>query len=243
MRTIEFFSSISGLSDAFPIVPAKGFRPKWMAQAKEDYVKVLKERNDKFSHIYQCPGIFEIYRHGFIVPMWLDVIITTDPRRQGFSYKTPTNDFHQDGKILIDKHDGPAVRHLPMPPYSEPYVVKINTPWNIVAPKGVKFLMLPISYPDSFEFANVPGILDPSVSCEVNFQLYWNVKEGETVIKAGTPMVHMIPLCEGDFDIICRTMNDNDEKWLAKRKYLNNFSFRPKRNLIKDLYNKHFGGK
>lgn len=232
---------IPGVADAFPIVPAKDFRPKWMQAAKENYIKTLKERNDKFSHIYQCPGILELYRHGFIVPMWLDVIISTDSHRKGFAYKTPTNDFHQEGRILIDKHDGPAVQFLPMPPDSMPFILKINTPWNVIAPKGVKFLMVPIGYPDTFDFENVIGILDPGVSCEINFQLWWKVKDGETVLKAGTPMVHLIPLSEEEFEVTCRDMTDHDKKWLDKRRYLNNFSFRPRRNILRDLYNKHFG--
>lgn len=241
MKTIEFFSTIPGLAEAFPIVHARDFRPKWMQAAKDDYVKLLKEKNDKFSHVYQCPGIIDLYRHGFIVPMWLDVIITTDPARRGFGYKTPTNEFHQEGRILIDKHDGPAVRFIPTPPDCLPFIVKINTPWNIIAPKGVKFLMAPIGYPDTFDFENVIGILDPGVSCEINFQLWWKIKEGETLLKAGTPMVHLIPLSEETFDITCRDMTDKDKQWSDKRKYLNNFSFRPIRNVIRDAYNKHFG--
>jgi hypothetical protein len=122
-----------------------------------------------------------------------------------------------------------------------PFIVKINTPWNIIAPKGVKFLMMPITYPDSHEFENAIGILDPGISCEINFQLWWNVKDGETLLKAGTPMVHLIPLSPELYDVVCRDMTEHDKTWINKQKYLQNFSFRPKRNLIKEFYYKHFG--
>ena len=35
-------------------------------------------------------------------------------------------------------------------------------------------------------------------------------------------------------------MNAHDKVWLEKRRYLNYFTFRPRRNLIKEFYNKHF---
>jgi hypothetical protein len=240
MKTIEFFSTMPGVADAFPIAPAKNFRPKWMQVAKDDYIKTINERQDKFNHIYQCPGIFELYRHGFIVPMWYDALIVTDKNKRGFGFITPTNDLQQDGRILIDKHDDKLTQMIPPRPHSLPFIVKINTPWNIIAPKGVKFLMMPITYPDSHEFENAIGILDPGVSCEINFQLWWNIKDGETLLKAGTPMVHLIPLSPELYDVVCRDMTEHDKTWINKRKYLQHFSFRPKRNLIKEFYYKHF---
>jgi hypothetical protein len=96
--------------------------------------------------------------------------------------------------------------------------------------------MMPITYPDSHEFENAIGILDPGVSCEINFQLWWNIKDGETLLKAGTPMVHLIPLSPELYDVVCRDMTEHDKTWINKRKYLQHFSFRPKRNLIKEFY-------
>jgi hypothetical protein len=241
MKTIEFFSFIPGVADACPIVHAKDARPKWMSHAREDYKKTLDTNNARFNHIYQCPGIFEMYKHGFIVPLWSDVIIQTDSAKKGFGWATAIIDHkEEEHRILIDRHDDEVTKVIPPRPYSLPYVIKINSPWNVVAPKGLKFLMLPISYPDSHEFDNAIGILDPAVSCEINFQLWWNVKDGETVIKAGTPMVHLIPLTEEKYELICRDMNAHDKVWLEKRRYLNYFTFRPRRNLIKEFYNKHF---
>lgn len=130
---------------------------------------------------------------------------------------------------------------LPKKPSSINQIVKLNTPWHVIAPKGIKFLILPIAYPDSFEFDSCIGILDPGISSEINVQLNWNIKDGETLIKAGTPLMHIIPISEDKFQINCRDATSKDLKWLNKRNFLNNFTFRLKRNLIKDFYYKHFG--
>ena len=114
--------------------------------------------------------------------------------------------------------------------------------WHIVAPKGIKFLFLPLPYPDSFEFYNAPGILDPSINAEINLQLFWNVT-GSYLIKAGTPLGQLIPLTEKKYDFICRDMNTNDENWLRKFDFYKKHSFNRIlhiRNKIKEMYEKHF---
>lgn len=243
-KTIEFFSTVEGVADTSPILSAKDWKPAWVDLAKQDYIQTLKNRNDKFNHVYQCPGIFDLQRQGFIVPMWFDVIILTDKNRKGFGFKLPTNEIDTSGRTLIDKHDeNTMAKYVPTRPYSLPFFIKINTPWHVIAPKGVKFLVLPIAYPDSHEFESAIGILDPGISSEINVQVWWNVLEGETFLKAGTPLCQLIPISEDTFDHVCRTANEYDKKWVEKSKFANSFTFRPRRNLIKDLYHKHFGKK
>lgn len=243
-KKIEFFSYIPGVAEAFPVKEAKEFKPKWMEQCRKDYKEKLAETNVKFNHVYQCPGIFEMYKHGFIIPLWADVVIKADLARRGFGYATAIIDHpEQENRIVIDKHQDEVSKIIPPRHYSLPFVIKINSPWSVVAPKGVKFLMLPISYPDTYEFDNAVGILDPGVSNEINFQIWWNVMDGEVVLKAGTPMVHLIPISEDKFDLEVRDANAHDKEWLDKRRYFQYFSFRPRRNLMKEFYNNHFSKK
>jgi len=241
MRTIEFFSTVDGLADACPIIPAKDYTAKWMAAARQDYIEELKMQTGKWSHIYQCPGIFDLFNHGYIIPMWHDVSIKTNGNATGFSYLMPTDSLE---KIIpsnpVGKHIDGLDKFIPSRPWSLNNVIKLNTPWNVIAPKGIKFLLIPISYPDSFEFEAAPGILDPGYSSEINLQIHWNILNGEYVLKAGTPMAHLIPLSEENFNMVCRTMNEHDKKWIHKRTFFNHFTFKLKRNLIKEVYYKHF---
>ena len=239
-QKIEFFSTVPGLEDAYPVLPMKEYKAEWMNAARQSYIEVNKERNDKFTHVYQCPGIFDLYKQGFVVRMWHDVIIKTDKTRKGFGMITPSNELENPGKSLVDLHKDELSGFIPTRPHSLPNVLKFNTPWNVIAPKGVKFLVLPIAYPDSHEFESAIGILDPSISTEINFQVWWNVLDGEYLLKAGTPMVHLIPFREETFELENRAMTDTDKAWIEKKKYFNNFSFRPKRNIIKEIYHKHF---
>ena len=128
------------------------------------------------------------------------------------------------------------------PPWAENFIIKIDTGWNIIAPKGVKFLLLPIAYPDNFDFTSTIGILDPAVSGELNFQVYWNATEPETTIRAGTPLGHLIPLSEKKYQMVQRNTNQRDHMWIVKLASATSatFSKTAMRTKITNMYNQYW---
>jgi len=239
-QKIEFFSKVPGLADINPIVPARNFKPNWFKACKEDYIK--NKNFDRPSHLQQCPGIFDLYKTGFIVPLWHDTVIRTEGEDKGFAYVHPSETLAElrEGDPL-GTHSYEITKWLPKRPYSIAPIMKFNTPWNVIAPKGVKFLMTAVAYSDTYEFEACTGILDPSISTEINVQGYWNIKHGETMLKAGKPLAHIIPLTEKEYEYEVRDANDHDKKWMEKRIYTNVFSFHHNKRIIKNMYNKHFG--
>ena len=67
----------------------------------------------------------------------------------------------------------------------------------------MKFLFLPMPYPDHYDWESSSGVLEPALSSELNVQLYWNVEEGERFIKAGTPLMQIVPIWEKDVNMVC----------------------------------------
>ena len=51
---IEFVSTLSGVSDMFPILPSSKYWPKWISKATADY-KANMNKTEKFRHVAQCP--------------------------------------------------------------------------------------------------------------------------------------------------------------------------------------------
>jgi hypothetical protein len=127
---------------------------------------------------------------------------------------------------------------LPTKPGRLKSIIKFTTSWNVIAPEGVKFLIVPIPYPDSYEFESTPGILDSSISSELNAQLYWNKLEGRHTVLAGTPLFQLIPLTDEKFEVEVRNATPSDLDWVKRRRYFLNISFGPKRGFLKNLYNK-----
>jgi len=245
MRKIEFFSTIPGVAEAFPIIEAKNFKPDWTKSAIKDLVdkKSKSTNNDtgRFTHLAYCPGIFDLFKTGYIVPMWYDINIKTQKNTPGFSWTMADKSFGSLSDIkFIDTHSDIITDFIPKRKGTIDNIVKINTPWNVIVPDGVKFICLPISYPDNFDYESTTGILDPSQSSEINIQMNWNVEDGERMIKAGTPLMHVIPLSEETFNLEVRTANEKDLQWVKISKYTKTFSFSTTRHIAQKLYKRFF---
>jgi hypothetical protein len=234
-KKIEFFSTIPGLAETFPVVPAKDFTPSWLASVRMDYMK--SDKRDPT--IVRCPGIMELFTTGYILTAWHDFDITCTQEK--ITVILPDKKLVELlGRDTIQIQDPQGIaKHIPKRPWSQKAIVKINTPWNIIAPKGVKFLMIPLPYTESFEFESNIGILDPGYSTELNAQGYWNIREGTHTIKAGTPIAQIIPMSEDTFEMVCRDMNEYDSKWITKQKFYTLLGFVLQRNKIKAGYEKH----
>ena len=244
-KRIEFFNEIRGVADLFPIIEAKDYKPNWTKKAREDYL----QNKDVDVHPYRCPGIFDLFNCGYIVRSWCDFSMTIPKEtiEDGVFHGTVSSrDFQTiSGRPIeevIGGHPDRVMKFVPRPKGTLNNFTKISTLWHIVAPKGLKFLFLPLPYPDSFEFYNAPGILDPSINAEINLQLFWNIT-GSYFIQAGTPLGQLIPLTEKKYDFICRDMNTSDKNWLDKFLFFKKHSFNRTltiRNKIKEIYKKHF---
>ena len=237
---IEFVSTLAGVSDMFPILPSSKYGPRWISKAMTDY-KAYMNKTEKFRHVAQCPGIFAMFKTGYIVTSWYDVVISTIKNKEGFQWKIADADLVKYAKIkLVDTHGDQIEKYIPKRKGQIENIIKINTPYHIIAPKGVKFMFMPLPYPDSFDYESVTGILDPRDSSELNIQLNWYKEEGEILIKAGTPLMYILPISEKKYSVVSRDATEKEMNWIEKRKYFNSFSFTPVRNKIKTLYEKYF---
>ena len=237
MKRIEFYSEIYGLADTVPILRTSEVLPKWISLVRNEYKQFPKDR----SHLYRCPGIFDLFNYGYIVPAWHDLKIKSDGEH--FGYEIPSQNLVdlRGSETLAQAHDKNTVgKYLPRPPWAHPCVLKINTPWHVITPRGIKLLMTALPYPDSFEIEALTGILDPRVSTEVNLQLNYNLPKGEYTIRAGTPLAMLIPITEDDLELVVRDKNEYDNIWSLKRKFVNSMSYVLNRKRIKSLYEQHW---
>ena len=234
---------MNGVADAFPIIPAKSASFNWVEKSRNDYKKELEQnKGTRFPHLYRCPGIFEISSLGYIMPMPWEVSIETKGDGKHFAWSFPSEDLQSmfQPPLITSHFADKTAKFLPMKPNSLESIIKLNTPWHCIVPEDVKFLMLPIPYPDNYDFENVPGVLDNSISSEINFQLRWNILDGIRTIKAGTPMAQLIPLTSERFKLTVRNATSKDLEWIRKRNYFNNCTMTINRPLIQKMYKQFF---
>ena len=193
----------------------------------------------KSTHLMQCPGIFEMFKQGYIVKAWFDFVITTNKNRDGFDWKIP-NDTLLDlaNADVITSHPTQVNQFIPKRINQIDNIIKVMTPYHVIAPKNVKLLFMSLPYNDHFDFESTVGILDSQDCTELNIQLNWFKDNDEILVKAGTPLMYMLPLTENKIEMICRDATEKEKKFFAKRKYVDYSHFGKPRNKIKNLYNK-----
>ena len=238
MRKIEFFSTVPGVAETFPILPAKEVMPNWVQVARADYMKSDKREQT----VVRCPGVIDLLTTGYVIQAWHDFdIIFTDEKVSIVIPDKGINDVLGKHSLQIQTAEGLA-KNIPKRPWSQRPILKINTPFQVFAPKGVRFLMIPLPYTEHFDLESNPGILDPGYSTEINVQCYMNMGNGKRTIKAGTPLAQLIPLTDEKFEMICRDATPNDMKWVQKRAFFGLFGFIYNRNRAKESYERHIEG-
>lgn len=235
MRKIEFFSVVPGVVEAFPVRYAKDVIPNWLQTARLDYMK--SDKRDQT--VVRCPGVLDILTTGFVIQSWHDFDITFTQEKVSLTIPgQEINDMLGKHSLQIQTAEGLA-KNLPKRPWSQRPILKINTPYQVLAPKGIRFIMIPLPYTELFDLEATPGILDPGHSTEINIQCYMNIGYGTKTIKAGTPLAQLIPLTDEKFEMVCRDATDKDREWTKKRHFLGLSSFVFNRTRSKESYERH----
>lgn len=214
---IEFYSVIPEITDVAPIIPAHSVKPKWFKAAQDNFIDTAKSPNfgmHKFLHTAKCPGIFNLIRYGWVMTTWQDIIIKTNGDMQSFEWKTPLDQT----KLTNGSTVGDTVAYHPPRQLSDYYggwddslncVLRINTPWRCIVPKGYYLLEGPLPYTEETRFTTISGFYsqDYGVS-QLNVQLKWHVLNGETLIKAGTPIAHFMLVPKDEAQLVVSKASD-----------------------------------
>jgi hypothetical protein len=189
---IRFYSLEPAVADLYPIITAHSLKRSW----QEPEVRKRKCPISGMMSSSNCPGITNIANAGYVLTAPADFIITTNGDGVSFQWEVPYMfKFSDTIKGYIDKHDYKQTEPLlDNPGTTLKEIVKVETPWRIKSSDDVVFLQIPVSYNNEKRFSAATGIIDPKYAHVLNVQLFWHVMEGETFIKAGTPLVQYVPM-------------------------------------------------
>jgi hypothetical protein len=251
--TVEFFSLIPSVTKLAPIQPAYNFKPKWFETATKEFVGITKQTNfgtEKLVHTAKCPGIYNLIRYGWVMTTWQDIIIKTNGDGQSFEWRSPVNH----NKLEGGKDIGDVVGFHPSHQLADYHevawadsltcVLKINTPWRVIVPKDYYLLEGPLPYSEETRFTTLPGFFsqDHGVS-QLNVQLKWHALNGETLIKAGTPIAHymLVPKNQAGLKVSDATPKQQQAEDVTQAEISRRFV--SDRGKSKCVFAKLFGGK
>lgn len=197
--TIEFITFDWVARTEYPVKPANEFLP-------EVWKKIpLEKQTDVGSYktVKACPGIGDWLTMGYIIPAWSDIVLKN-------------TEYGPD--VTLSNHDG-AASHSPSECSGLLYTkshyggsIKLPCKWMIKTAPGWSIMIVPLWYHENLPIEAMPGIIHSDTHhTEVNFNFILKTEE-EFRIKAGTPLVKVIPFKRQDVDAVSRAARDIDVK-------------------------------
>lgn len=190
-KDIEFIDGSRNAYQKFPVMLAKD-----VPVLGRD-LRIEKYGVNSFPH---CPGMIDYANMGYIIPAWIDMHIKANSAGSVVeigSAKRGTRGFHLPKRMDETIVDGMlAVKdNVPLS------VWHIGAPWSIFVNKNISAIVLPASYHSSFiEDLHIwPGVVDYQNFNTINL-ICSPKRECEIHIKAGEPLLHVIPFLNTDLE-------------------------------------------
>jgi hypothetical protein len=211
-----FINDASFLKYGSP-VKASEYIPEWFKLVPKE-LENTTNYGLKFNQetIRQCIGFNDLYKEGFILPLWQEVIIETDA----------------DGKYIwvsadLNKHasDNPLISDHPKKQWwnnsmRDVIHLKINSPWKFVEKTGIKFMCIEPSWnhlEEPFDLCVLPGIVQFNAQHSTNINMLAPCVKQRIEISLGTPMWHVIPLSEHKVEIKNHLLDDLEYSKMFKQ--------------------------
>ena len=202
---IIFWTDLKGLPEIEPIKPAIKFLPEWFKNVPLYPPDSNLNPDLHLGTIKQCPGFIDLFKKGFVVPLWCDLYL--EIKETEIKWKTPND------KFIFSFHNNVQFKdHLPSHAQKNVIaVLKTICPWRVRTPPEISLLQLPMLYHYNPHFTVASGIVDTDIYHEINQQMIFHKIEN-IKIKRGTPLCMYIPFRREEFNYIVRETNSTDEK-------------------------------
>jgi len=178
--TVKVWSTVPGLEEIVPPVPAIDCIPDWFKTMPKDVGNEMHPGTAK-----RCPAFVDYFSQGFVIKLWCDVAITIREDKS-YSLFTPEDVFqfknHGDEQFLdhIPDRGGMSM------------VLKAVCPWKVMTPPGYSIMQLPMLYNYNADFTVLPGTIWTDIHHDVNQQIAFH-RTGDFFLKRGTPLALYIP--------------------------------------------------
>lgn len=215
---IRFYSLESGVLDLFPITKSSAIKRPFVDLP--EYQDIPSTKN--------CPGIRKIVSTGWVVLAPADFLIKTTGDGTTMEWMEPWRftKISEGRESYVSSH-GPAQTELLADADTLRTVIKIETPWRVETSDDVVLLQIPVTYNNEQRFYAATGILDAGYGHTINVQLFWKNLNGETLVRAGTPLCQLIPMSRqsintSSYDVVIEEATELDKKKEREFNYASN---------------------
>ena len=209
MEMVRFLSTISGVEEIMPIIKSSELKHEWKIRASKDISKCPV--GQVMRNVSRCPGINALHKTGWIVRLWQDVTITADEEGDDISWTAPVDDTSIAPIISFHDKDVFHKYRSDWPKNTSKHILKFNTGWRAIIPKGYKLLQLPVMMSDETNFTPVEGVYDIGDQAGLAIPVYWH-NVGTKVLKAGTPLAQLILIPDEEYEFTVEGDTSETEK-------------------------------
>lgn len=213
--SIRFYSSIEGLEKNKDIIPypAKKYIPSWWTSIPNKTDDVKKP----WPTIKRCPAVPDFFTQGYILPMWGDLNIDGLTRCNCGKCE---NDVYVKNTLVINGKrefgltahpDQMFLNHYNPNDKDIQYVIKFDSPWNLITPKGWSTLILPLFYEFNKNFTILPGVVDTDIFHQMNHPALLH-SDKPFKINCGDPLLMYVPFkrTKTNFEIISKNIKTDN---------------------------------
>jgi hypothetical protein len=209
---VRFYNLCPGVKTLYPVTRASDLQRDWVSEEKKrtrDNPAQCPFRGIFFEglSVAKCPALTSYMRSGYIVYSPIDVAVKTNGDGQSIGILNIADTHRRPKAMNVSSTDISKLPFVSVHPAEQTHmlrdstkdttlneILKFTTYWRVMCDEDIVFLVMKVPYVKESRFSAVNGIFDPRQSPEINIQLWWHMFEGETVIKAGTPLAAYIPV-------------------------------------------------
>ncbi len=192
---VDCYTYRADVFNYFPMSPASEYVPEWfktLPAPKWDSM-LRGDRVSEQNNIKNCPVIMQYFKRGFVLPLWSDLEIEVGEKgTDHYQWQ------YSDCRSAITSHSN---HQLPPNLLGDYIHLKLESPWMLKCEQGIDFLCTELEW----SFNNIPssmhllkGVLDfrTNAATNVNMFIKREDKVQNILLKAGTPLLHYVPLVE-----------------------------------------------
>lgn len=201
--TIDFFTCNPGAYHHAPIVKANKLMPSWIKSVKG------QQASDGVpeSTVKQCNGFVDYFKNAFTIPLWSDVVLGVSEEGNDYWHYR-----FADQRSEIQIH--PDVQRGTYLPSSKYQHFKLVSPWMAVSSKSVNvhWTSPTWSLDEPDKIVVLPAVVDYAYThgTHVNIVIPKTDKDQNIILKAGQPMVNIVPMTERKVNVKCHLVDEKE---------------------------------
>lgn len=189
-KKIKFIPNSQFIDDCIdPPVPARKMIPEWYKKSTRFYKGneyELKDKEENFMDIKSCIPFFDSLNSGYIQKLWFDIYIESDDTNAELHCRIDDNK-------IINRRPDTSSKHFPTPYWCAKSKFTFLYPYSVLTPPGYSTIFTQPFNQFESPLLFLTGVVDTDVLIQNGNYPFFVRKNFKGVVKAGTPIIQMIP--------------------------------------------------